>query len=88
MQVTISLRSNERGQRSDLVRGRGGGVSQRLEVGWIRGHGGGGGGEVACSLLRQCRANTSTVGWRVRHRAVGGGGVRVGNYRGPERRGL
>lgn len=34
----------------------------------------------------------STVGWRVRHRVrrgeEGGGQGRVGNYRGPERRGL
>lgn len=33
------------------------------------------GGGVACSLLRQCRGNASTVGWRVRHRAVVGGGL-------------
>lgn len=70
------------------MRGRGGGVLHKLEERWIRGQWKG--GELACSPLRQSRANASTVGWRVRHRVRRGGGGqgRVGNYRGPERRGL
>lgn len=53
---------------------------------WIRGHEEG--VELACSPQRQSRANTSTLGWRVRHGGEEGGQSRVGNYRGPEKRGL
>ncbi|KAA8583948.1 hypothetical protein FQN60_015156 [Etheostoma spectabile] len=47
VRVAISSRSNERGQKSDLVRERGGGVVQTLGERWIRGHEEG--GELACS---------------------------------------
>lgn len=57
------------------MRGRGGGVLHKLEERWIRGQWKG--GELACSPLRQSRANASTVGWRVRHRVRRGGGDRV-----------
>lgn len=64
------------------MRGRGGGVLQKLEERWIRGQWKGG------KVEGQSRANASTVGWRVRHWVGGGWGGKVGNYRGPERRGL
>lgn len=53
------------------MRGRGGGVLQKLGQRWIRGQEEG--GKAAC-LPRQSRADASTVGWRVRHGVRRGAG--------------
>lgn len=60
---------------------------RKSEVDHRTGHGGGG-GNLPVALPRQSRADASTVGWRVRHGGEEGGQGRVGNYRGPEKRGL
>lgn len=51
MRVAISLRSNERGHKSDLVSGMGGGVLQKFGERWIRGQEEG--GEPVCSPRRE-----------------------------------
>lgn len=58
------MRSNERGQKSNLPRGRRGAV---LGERWMRGQEEGSGVNLSVALQRRSRADASTVGWWVRH---------------------